>query len=558
MEFTAREYIADVLAGRVLACKWTRLACERHIRDLETGQERGLWFDEETAKIVIAFFSLLKHSKGEWAGTPIILEPWQQAHLWMLFGWKRADNTRRFRTSYLEVARKNGKSTLAAGVGLYLLIADGEAGAEIYTAATKFDQAKIIHSEAVRMVRQSADLLREVGLFKDNIHSEATFSKYEPLGADSKTLDGLNAHAALIDEVHAHPNRDLWDILRTSQGARRQPLMYAITTAGYDQTSFCYEMHRYTQQVLENVIQDDSFYGIIYSLDEEDKWQDEATWIKANPNLGVSKKLEKMREEAREAEHVPSALNTFLRLHLDLWTKAEHRWVKLAAWDACTGPTLFNQLPGYLAGRECYAGLDMASTIDIAALVLVFPPRPGEDVFTLLPYLWIPEENMPERSHRDQVPYEAWVREGLIEATEGNVIDYGAIKNRIQAVGQAFFLREIAFDRWGAFQISQDLAALGMTVVPFGQGYASMSAPMKELLKLILDQKLAHGGHPVLRWMADNLVVETDAAGNIKPSKAKSRQKIDGIVASIMGLDRAIRLEGKRESVYEERGLRTL
>lgn len=545
IEFTAERYIADVLSGRVVAGKWVKLACQRHADDLEDGRARGLWFDAGAARMVIAFFSLLKHSKGEWAGTPVMLEPWQQAHLWILFGWKRADGTRRFRASYMEVARKNGKSLLAAGVGLYLLIADGEPGAEIYTLATKLDQARIIFAESERMVRQSKDLLNEVGLFRNNIHCEQTFSKYEPLGADSTTLDGLNAHAGLVDELHAHPNRDLWDIIRTSQGARRQPLMYAITTAGHDQTSFCYEMHRYSQQILERVVEDDSFYGIIYSLDEEDEknWQDERLWIKANPNLGVSKKLEKMQEEAREAEHVPSALNTFLRLHLDVWTKAEKRWIKLAAWDACAGPVPFQDLPEFLVGRECYAGLDLASTIDIAALVLVFPPGPDEELFYLLPYFWIPAENMRERSHRDQVPYEAWVRDGLIEATEGNVIDYGAIKKRIEAAGERYFLREIAFDRWGAFQISQDLAAAGFEVIPFGQGYASMSAPMKELLKLILEKKLAHGGQPVLRWMADNLVVETDAAANIKPNKAKSRQKIDGIVATIMGLDRSIRHE---------------
>jgi len=561
MEFTAEQYIADVLSGRQVAGKWVRLACKRHVRDLKTGARRGLWFDEGAAKLAIAFFSLLKHSKGEWAGQPITLEPWQQAHLWILFGWKRADGTRRFRTSYLEVARKNGKSTLAAGAGLMLAFADGENGAEVYTAATKLEQARIIHGEAVRMVKQSSDLLEEVGVLKDNIHSEATFSKYEPLASDATTLDGLNAHAGLVDELHAHPTRDLWDIIRTSQGARRQPLMYAITTAGIDQASFCYEMHRYTQQILEGLFEDDSFYGIIYAIDEEDDWTDETCWIKANPNLGVSKKLDKMREEANEAQHLPSALNAFLRLHLNIWVKGEHRWIKLAAWDASTGPLRFDELPAFLAGRECYAGLDLSSSIDIAAFSMVFPPAPGDenDLFYVLMHFWLPAEDMPERVHRDQVPYDAWVRAGLIEATEGDVLDYAAIRLRIETLSEQFNIREVAFDRWGAFQISQDLAGAGFTMVPFGQGFASMSGPTKELIRLVMARKLAHGGHPVLRWMADNMVLRQDPAGNLKPDKQKSRQKIDGLVATIMGLDRAIRREAKpTKSVYEGRGILTL
>lgn len=550
IDFTANNYIEGVLNGSIIACKWVKLACERHLRDLETGHERGLHFDEQAAKLVVAFFSLLKHSKGEWAGKPVTLEPWQQFHLWVLFGWKRADGTRRFRTSYLEVARKNGKSTLAAGIGLYLLVADGESGAEIYTAATKLDQAKIIHSEATRMVQQSPDLRAELDLFKNNINSPGTYGKYEPLGADSKTLDGLNTHAALIDEVHAHPNRDLWDVLRTSQGARRQPLMYAITTAGFDQQSLCFDLNRYTRQVLEQTIEDDSFTGLIFTIDEEDNWEDSDNWIKANPNLGISKKLSKMREEAQEAKNMPTALNSFLRLNLNVWTNSETAWLNPDSWKEC-GKIAVS--PNALLGSDCYAGLDMSSTTDITAFVMIFP-RP--DGYHIVPKFWIPKDNIKQRVNRDRVPYDVWVQRGYIKPIEGNVIDYRVVVQDIEELGKLYWIKEIAFDRWGAFQISQDLDGMGFTMVPFGQGFASMNGPSKEVEKLVMEAKLAHGDNPVLNWMASNVVARIDPAGNIKPDKSKSTEKIDGIVALIMAMDRCIRNEGA--TVYSERGLLVL
>jgi phage terminase large subunit-like protein len=328
----AEQYIDDVLSGRRRECRWVRLACERHVRDLETGHERGLWFDERAARTVIAFFGLLRHSKGEWAGQPVALEPWQQFHLCNLFGWKRDDGTRRFRVSYLEVGRKNGKSTMGAGVGLYLQAADGEPGAEIYTAATKRDQARIVHQEAVRMVKQSPALTRELRVFKDNIHSERTFSKFEPLGRDSGTLDGLNVHGAIVDEVHAHPNGDMWDVLQTATGARRQPLLYAVTTAGFDRQSLCWQFNDYTQKVVSGVLEDDNWHGLIYTLDDGDDWEDEANWYKSNPNLGVSKKLDDLRDKARAARGMPARLNGFLQKELNVWTQASTRWIDPEAW----------------------------------------------------------------------------------------------------------------------------------------------------------------------------------------------------------------------------------
>lgn len=553
IEFTYDQYVADVLSGKQVACKWVKLACERHVRDLEQGGERGLTFDHQAARQAIAFFTLLKHSKGEWAGRPLHLEPWQQFAVASLFGWKRADGARRFRTSYDEVARKNGKTTMAAGMGLYLMLADGEPGAEIYSVATKRDQARISHSEATRMAKSSPAIRREVRIVRDNIHIVDTASKFEPLGADADTMDGLNVHGALVDEVHAHKTRQVWDVIETATGSRRQPLMFGITTSGYDRESLCFQLHEYTQKILEGVIEDDSWFGIIYTVDESDEWDAERCWVKANPNLGVSKKWDDMRRLAARAKEMPSQLNAFLRLHLDIWTQAETKWVNLEHWIQC-GQAVDAE---GLRGRTCYAGLDLSSNIDISALVLVFPPMADGDKYQVLPRFWIPEEAMIERSRKDRVPYDAWVRQGYITATPGSVIDYAWILHQIDQDAQTYDVKEIAFDRWGATKIQTELMERGGEdwLVQFGQGYVSMSPPMKELERLIMEHNLAHGNNPVLTWMANNLVVRTDPAGNLKPDKEKSTEKIDGMVALVMGLDRALRHEPPKRSVYETRGL---
>jgi phage terminase large subunit-like protein len=552
-EYLADQYIGDVLSGKQVACEWVRKACERHVRDLETGHERGLWFDEEAAGIAIDFFSLLKHSKGEWAGQTIHLEPWQQFHLGELFGWKRDDGTRRFRTCYLEVGRKNGKSTEMAGVGLFMMLADNEPGAEIYTAATKRDQARIAHSEATRMVKSSPHLRKVIRVVRDNLNIPDTASKFEPVGRDADSLDGLNVHGALLDELHAHKTRDMYDIMETATGSRRQPLMFSITTAGFDRKSICYEVHEYTQKVLDGIIQDDSFFGIIYALDDEAEWEDERQWVKANPNLGVSVKLDDLRRKAAKAKEMPSALNAFLRLHMNQWTQAETRWINPEKWAAC-GQSVDEV---GLQGRICYGGLDLSSTTDITALVLVFPPETAEDPYQVLCRFWIPEDSMHERSRKDRVPYDAWVRQGYITATPGNVVDYDWIFEQADEDMRRYDFREIAFDRWGAARVSQVLEEQGMEMVQFGQGFASMNPPMKELDKLILQGKLAHGGNPVLSWMAHNMVAREDPAGNLKPDKEKSTEKIDGMVALLMALDRATR-HGNAGSVYEERDVLVL
>ncbi len=548
----AMQYCLDVVEGRIRAGKWVRLACRRHLEDLEKGPGRGLYFDEEAARHVIEFFGFLKHSKGEWAGQGFDLEPWQQFYLWCKYGWMKEGGGRRFNTSHLEIARKNGKTTLAAGEALYLLFADGEMGAEVYSVATKKDQARICFEEAKRMVRASPFLSKYLGVFKHNIHCEATAGKFEPLGRDYDSLDGLNVHAAVCDELHAWKYRDLYEVIDTATGARTSPMISAITTAGTDRKGICYENRLYLQKVLEGVVRDDSWFGMIYTIDEGDDWEDETVWLKANPNLGVSCKLADLRRKARKARSTPAALNGFLTKHLNVWCQAESRWIGVDAWRACGEQPVD---PEALKGRACYGGLDLATTTDIAAWVLVFPPESDDEPYWVLPRFFVPADNIARRSRRDRVPYETWEREGFITATPGNVIDYAFILAQMERDAEQYDLKELAFDRWGAPPLYAAFEDLGFTAVRFGQGYASMSPPAKELEKLILERRLAHGGNPVLAWMADNVVVSMDPAGNIKPDKKKSTEKIDGIVALIMALDRALRQEGEEISAYESEGL---
>lgn len=530
-------YAESVIDGSVLTGKLVQLASERHLRDLESGHLRGLWFDDEAADRAVRFFSLLQHHKGEWAGQPINLEPWQQFIIGSLFGWKQGDGTRRFRTAYNEMGRKNGKSTLAAGLGLYLAFFDGEPGAEVYAAATKRDQSKIVWDEAKLTVMKSSGLRKHVTPLASNLHSTATASKFEPLGADKDGMDGLNIHGAIVDELHAHKTRAMWDVLRTATGSRRQPLIFVITTAGYDRNSICWQQHDYGVKVLEGIIEDDAFFAYIATIEEEDDWADEVAWYKANPNLGVSVKLDTLRTECLEAQQMPGQQNAFRRLRLCQWTEQADRWMGMEAWDECAGQVDADELEG----RDCYAGLDLSTTTDLCSLNLYFPsPDLSEQPNQCLSFNWVPEDNIQRRSERDRVPYQLWAEQGFIEATEGNVVDYDVIRARINELNTRYHIQEIAIDRWNSTQLQTQLMGDGFTVVPFGQGFASMSAPTKELEKQVLAQELAHGAHPVLRWAASNVAVQTDAAGNIKPAKDKSMERIDPIVALVMAIGRAM------------------
>lgn len=525
-------------------------------------------FDEGRASRAVNFFErILRHCDGEWAAKPFTLMPWQRDLVRTLFGTLRDDGTRQYRTCYVEVPRKNGKSSLAAGIALYLLIADGEMGAQVYGAAADRDQASIVFRTAAQMVRQSPLLASKCRVIDSTkrIVVETTGSFYRAIPSDAAGSHGFNAHAVVVDELHNQPNRDLVDVLTSSMGARRQPLSFFITTAGYNRNSVCWEWHDYAAKVHSGVIDDPSFLPVLYGAGDDDAWDDPEVWKKANPSLGVTPKLSFLEQECHRAKEVPASQNAFRRLYLNQWTRQDVRWLPLASWDACAEPVDAEALRGH----DCYAGLDLASTTDIAALVLVFPrveeeakgettegesQSIGRVAFDVLPYFWVPKDTMAARSRIDRVTYDLWAEQGYIQATEGNVIDYRAIMATLDELAQAYNIREIGFDRWGATQLIQDMQEGGLEVVPIGQGFASMSAPTKELLNVVLGRRLRHGAHPVLRWMADNMVVSTDPAGNIKPNKAKSSEKIDGMVALIMGLDRATRHE-HGGSVYESRGV---
>lgn len=555
------DYAEAVLEGRVIAGRWVRLACARHFEDLEHGAERGLWFDQVEAQRWLDFFGLLRHSKGEWAGQPFQLEHWQQFVIGSVFGWRRTeDRCRRFRTAYNETARKNGKTTTLAGVGLGALTIDREPGAEIYAIATKREQAKISFDEAVRMVRASPSLQAMIRPFRLSLAADATASKLEPLGADSKTLDGLNSHVTLVDELHAHKSPLLYEVLETSMGSRRQPLTFVITTAGSDQSSFCWEQHEYAEKVLQGVIDDDTFFAYIAALDEDDRWDDERAWVKANPNLGVSVKLGKLREEVSSAKSTPRKQNAVRRLRLNEWTRAETRLLDLDRWDENAGDRLPAEIEAANRGRRCYGGLDLSSTTDVTAAVFVWPPEdPDEGTLDVACRFWIPGDAIEDRVVKHRVPYDLWVEEGWVIATDGDVVDHGEVCEEILRFHQVSPLEELAFDRWGSVQVSNTLTEQGLTMVQFGQGYGSMSSPTKDLERLVLARMLRHGGHPVLRWMADNLEVSTDPAGNVKPRKpdhTKSSKKIDGMVSLIMAISRALTGEtsAPQESIYARRG----
>ena len=585
IEFLADGYVDDVLAGRVVVGEWVKRACERHVDDLAYGHLRGLFFDREAAKLMIAFVSTLQHWKGEWAGEFVRLEGWQQFFLWCVFGWMKEDGTRRFSTAYLEVARKNGKTTLAAGVGLGLLLVDGEPGAEIYSAATKLDQARISHESATRMARRSALLSEYLTFYKDNIHVLDTSSKFEPLGRDADTLDGLNVHAAICDEVHAWKTGQMWDILETGTGSRRQPLLIAITTAGSDRSSFCFELHDYGERVLSGVVEDDSFFSLIFSLDRGDDWTDQGVWAKANPNLGVSKKLDNMVALANRAGSMPARLSAFKKFHLNMWVQGFDRWVDLGTWRACgglpgaefdvsrggwrlgdgrvvfpgrDGAVVREYVEEVLGGRRCWGALDLSSTLDFTAFVLVFEPLAYGEPFWVVPRFWIPEDNVEERVRNHRVPVDFWVEAGFVVATPGDVVDYDWIEEGIRGDAEIFGIEEICFDPWNATSVSNHLIEDGFEMIAFRQGFASMSPAMKSLEVSIRKGRIGHLGNPVLSWMAGNLIAVSDPAGNVKPDKKRSREKIDGMVALIMGHYRAMVAGEGKGSVYKRRGLRVL
>ncbi len=509
-------------------------------------------YDKVKADRAVNFIQRLKHTKGDYYGLPFLLEAWQEKIIRDIFGTVLPDGRRQYRTVYIEEPRKNGKSALGAAIANKLLYADDEMGAEVYSAAAEREQAAIVFNVASEMVRQSPGLMKRSKIIESTkrIVYPDNASFYRVLSAEHATKHGFNAHGVIFDELHAQPNRKLWDVLTTSGGTRSQPLVVALTTAGYDRNSICWEQHQYALDILSGKKVNPSFYAVIFAAEQDDDWTDEKIWHKANPALGTFRSIEEMRNEFIKAKDIPAYQNTFRRLYLNQWTSQEDRWLDMSAWDACN--TVVNAED--LEGEDCYGGLDLASTIDIAAFVLDFPD--GDGGHDVLPFFFVPEEMVEQKELRDGVPYALWIEQGFVQATPGNVIDYRYIRNKINELGEIYHIREIAFDRWGATEIIQSLGDDGFEVIMFGQGFKSMANPTKELLRITKGKKLRHGGNPVMRWMADNMVVKQDPAGEVKPDKSKSSDKIDGMVALIMGLDRALKHEGG--TIYDERGIVTI
>lgn len=510
-------------------------------------------FDEQKAQRAVTFINQLKHTKGVWHGEPFDLLPWQDEIVRDIFGTVKEDGYRQYNTAYVEVPKKNGKSEIAAALALYLTCGDGEWGAEVYGCAADRQQASIVFDVAVDMVEQNPALRKRIKpiLSQKRLVYMPTGSFYQVLSAEAFTKHGLNVHGVIFDELHAQPNRQLYDVMTKGSGdARKQPLFFLITTAGNDRNSIGFEVHQKAEDLLRGKKHDPSFYPVIYGIPDDADWSDEANWYKANPSLGHTIDVEKVRTAFLSAKENPAEENLFRQLRLNQWVKQSIRWMPMETWAKCA----VEVDPEKLKGRPCFGGLDLSSSTDITAFVLVFPPVPGDDMYYIMPFFWIPEENMALRVRRDHVPYDVWEQQGFLHTTEGNVIHYGFIEAFIEELGTKYNIKEIAFDRWGAVQMVQNLEGAGFTVVPFGQGYKDMSPPTKELMKLALEERLAHGGHPALSWMMDNIHIRTDPAGNIKPDKERSTEKIDGAVATIMALDRAIRNE-KKDSVYDGRGI---
>ena len=512
-------------------------------------------YDAEKADRAVRFIENLKHTKGRWAGKRFWLLPWQEQIIRDVFGIVDAHGNRQFRTAYVEIPKKNGKSELAAAVALYLLYADNEPSAEVYGAAADRQQASIVFDVARQMVDMTPALVKRSKIMAagKRIVNYQNAGYYQVLSAEVGTKHGLNVSGLVFDELHSQPNRQLYDVLTKGSGdAREQPLYFLITTAGTDRESICYEVHMKALDILQGKKIDPSFYPVVYGLPDDADWNDEANWYKANPSLGYTIKIDRVRDAYKDALENPAEENVFRQLRLDQWVGSLVAWIPEHVYDKGDIPIDMEKLKG----RDCYAGLDLSSTSDITAFVMVFPPEAEGENYIVLPHFWLPRETLKLRVRRDHVPYDLWEKQGLFHITEGNVVDYEFVRKTIGELAEQYHICEIGVDRWNATQLITELAGDGFTMVPIGMGFKDMSPGMKELYKLLLEGKITHGGNPILRWMAGNVVAEIDAAENIKPSKKKATEKIDGIVALIMGLDRCIRHETSG-SVYDDpdRGL---
>lgn len=540
--------------GKPISQKWLGLFALIPGYDPVATASDGEWFDADAADSAVAFFpAYLQFIEGDRAGQPFELEPWQAAGIGCAFGWKRADGTRRYREVFDFEPRKQGKTPKCAGIVCLVMFTDGEPGAQIYSAAAEREQAALIYRHAAGMISRNPELDSRCRIYRTfkSIEHPGTASIYKALSADAETKHGFNSHLVIVDELHAHPNGDLVDVLNTSTGSRAQPLVWYITTADFDRESVCNRKYEYACKVRDQIIVDSSFLPMIWEALPTDDWTDPKVWAKANPNLGISVRREYLERECRRAQEEPSYENTFKRLHLNIRTQQDVRWLQLESWDKCGG--MFDA--SMLDGRTCFGAMDLSSKRDLTCFAMVFPPLASDDPWYCLWRFYSPHDSAKHREERDRVPYMTWATQGHVQLTPGNVVDYDFVKAGIADDCKRFNVREIAYDPWNATQIALQLQDSGATMVEFQQGFKSMSEPAKEFEKLIVSGKLRHGDHPVMKWMVSHVSVESDPAGNIKASKKKSTDRIDGVVATIMALGRAMVAPAKFASVYETRGV---
>lgn len=517
--------------------------------------ERGCYFDLKAAKRVRDFFrTFLRHSKGVFSGQPFELQPWQWSDVVApLFGWKRADGSRRYRRAYIEIPKKNGKSALCSGISLYLLVGDGEAGAVVANAACDRSQAGIVFDEAAEMVRSSPDLAGALEVIdsRKTIVDRAHGGRYYAMSADVPQKEGLNISGLVTDELHAQRSREMSDTLLHAGAARRQPLSVTITTAGvYDPGSIGWETHEYARQVLDGTIEDDAFFAYIKAAPADADWTDPATWRAANPSIGVTVHEGELAEQCKAAQFSVALQNVFRRYRLNQWTSQASRWIDLALWDANdVHPIAPDTLP-----RKCWGGLDVAAVSDLTAEVLLFPCQSDPAALDVLARFWLPENVLRESKHR--ALYQQWLSGGWLTLTPGDVVDYAFVQAQVVADAARYGLVDLAIDRlFQGQQLATDLQDEEIAVFPFGQGFLSFAAPMVEFQRRLEAKRLHHGANPILRWMADHVVVRTDPAGNLKPDRQRSSEKIDGVVALVMALDRAIRQPAVVQSVYMTHGV---
>lgn len=540
-------YAEDVVAGKVLAGKYHRLACARHLRDLARQHTADFPYvlEYERAERMFRFSARLRHYKGEFAGRYIELQPYQKFRLGSVFAWVHRDTKfRRFRTAYNEIPRKGGKSLEAAVVAIYVTFFDGEPGAEGYCVAMKREQAKIVWNDAAKLVRSSG-LRSRIRVLAANMHRESTASKLEPLGADKDSVDGLHTHLVIVDEFHAQKTRGLLDVMETSTGARRQPLNFQITTAGEDMRTPCGDQHAYTCNILDGVIQDETFFGFIAHADPEDLigdgWLEETTWRKSNPMFGVSVRADDLRSLATKARHMQSARNAFLQKRLNVWVNATAPWLSLEGWRAgqrhqrSDGSTRSTEAwLAELKGQPCWLGVDLSSKIDLASVSALFPPKDARKHYCAYVMCFTPEDTLADRARRDRAPYLEYVKLGHLKTCPGNRLDQDLLRDHVLELRRQFDVQMVGFDPWNAGTIEKDLADEGFQVVEVPQTLREMSQPSKEFEADVLDGLVDANGNPLLELMVANVVVQVDGKDNIYPTKKKSRGRIDGVIATVI------------------------